>query len=72
MSNYISALPDYISISWTIQDVMRVVPEVNEDQARAILACSLYWHDPKVGITEDIIAYNAWMIFLQEEDEKQI
>jgi len=69
MSDYISTLPDSTSIIWTTQDVMRIVPDLNEDQARAVLSVVLYWHNPKKGVTEDIIADTAYQIFLKDNDE---
>ena len=54
--------PDVIQISWAIQDVQSV-RDLDDDQAREVLACLKDGHDAGIGISWDVIKTVADELF---------
>jgi hypothetical protein len=52
-----------IEISWHIDDVRAVRPNLTEAQAREVLAYAKHRHDADIGINWDILAIHADDLF---------
>ncbi len=59
-------LPDRITISWHISDVMELWPELTASEARAILRYVEKNHDANVGINYDVITSAADFVLSQD------
>ena len=53
-----SELPDTISITWCVDDVMSIDSSLTDEQAREVLQLALKRHDASQGITWDSIDEN--------------
>lgn len=58
---------DTISITWHIDDVLNVRPELTKDQARSVLRNLDHNHDANIGINWDVIACVARLMFPENE-----
>jgi hypothetical protein len=56
-------LPDYIEISWHIDDVAEIRPDLTADQSREVLQKALSRHDAGIGITWDVLEIHANDLF---------
>jgi len=56
-----------ISITWSVEDVEMVRPDLSRDQAIDVLHCLKNNHDADVGINWDVIGYTANYLFPKEE-----
>ncbi len=54
---------DSIEISWHIDDVKEVRPDLSEAQARDVLDQAKRRHDASIGITWDVLAIHADDLF---------
>ena len=50
-----NTLPDTISITWGIEDVLQQRPDLTDQQAREVLQCLDRNHDATIGINWDVI-----------------
>lgn len=51
-----AALPDFIAIKWSIEDVQEVRPDLTEAQCREVLARVRDRHDATIGVTWDVLS----------------
>ena len=58
-----SKLPDTIEISWHIDDVKEVRPDLTDAQAREVLQEAKRRHDATIGIDWDVLAFHADDLF---------
>jgi hypothetical protein len=59
---------DWISISWHIDDVLEVRPDLMKAQARKVLAAVDDGHDATIGVDWDVLRFHADNLF-PEPDE---
>jgi hypothetical protein len=64
-------LPDEISVTWHIMDVQEIRPDLTDDQARQVLQRADRCHDANVGISWEVLAYLAWLMFGDGPDEEE-
>ena len=57
---------DSISITWHIDDVAELRPDLTPDQCREVLAQTLRRHDADLGISWDILKIHADDLFPQK------
>jgi hypothetical protein len=57
---------DSISITWHIDDVAEVRPDLTAEQRREVLQQALDRHDAGIGITWDVLEIHADELFPQE------
>lgn len=55
-----------IEISWHIDDVLEVRPDLTNAQAREVLAQAKDRHDASIGINWDVLAIHADDLFPEE------
>jgi hypothetical protein len=58
---------DTIEISWHVDDVKEVRPDLTNDQAREVLAQAKHRHDASIGINWDVLAIHADDLFPREQ-----
>ncbi|MEL6113006.1 MAG: hypothetical protein AAFR20_09385 [Pseudomonadota bacterium] len=56
-------LPDTITISWHIKDVLEVRPDLTDEQARKVLHHAKDSHDANCGINWDTLEIAAHALF---------
>lgn len=56
-------LPDTITISWHIRDVLEIRPELTREQARKVLHHAKDHHDASYGINWDVLEAAAHACF---------
>jgi hypothetical protein len=56
-------LPDSIVVSWHIDDVAEVRPDLTKRQCREVLQQALTCHDAGIGITWEVLGIHADMLF---------
>ena len=59
-------LPDSISMSWHIDDVAEVRPDLTKAQCRKVLQQALTCHDAAIGINWEVLEVHADLLFPQE------
>ena len=64
-------LADEIAISWHIDDVKEIRPDLTDDQAREVLQQAKDRHDAGVGISWDVLAIHAEDLFPKESQEQE-
>lgn len=60
---------DTIALEWWIGDVQEVRPDLDDEQARAVLARVLSNHDATIGVTWDTLEIVAHELYPQAEPE---
>ena len=60
------SLPDKITITWHIDDVKEIRPDLTDDQAREVLHQAKNRHDAGIGITWEVLAIHADGLFAKE------
>ena len=58
-----SPMPDQIAVSWHIDDVREVRPDLTDDQCREVLAQAKHRHDAEIGINWDVLDAHADYLF---------
>jgi hypothetical protein len=58
---------DTMEISWHIDDVLAVRPNLTDAQAREVLAQAKHRHDASIGINWDVLAIHADDLFPREQ-----
>ena len=59
-------LPDSIAVSWHIDDVAEVRPDLTKRQCREVLQQALDRHDAGIGITWEVLDIHADDLFPKE------
>jgi hypothetical protein len=59
-------LPDKIAITWHIDDVKELRPDLTDDQAREVLQQAKDRHDAGIGITWEVLEIHADDLFPKE------
>ncbi len=67
MSKRTKRSADTIEISWHIDDVQEIRPDLTDAQAREVLDQAERRHDASIGITWDVLAIHADDLFPQEQ-----
>jgi len=57
---------DTIEISWHIDDVKELRPDLTDAQAREVLDHAKHQHDASIGINWDVLAVHADYLFPRE------
>lgn len=60
-------LPDTIEISWHIDDVKEVAPDLTDDECRQVLQLAKNKHDATIGINWDTL--QTWADYVRDERE---
>ena len=55
-----------ITITWNIEDVQSLDPNISDDQAIEVLELALDNHDANVGVNWDVLEF--WMSQVKKED----
>jgi hypothetical protein len=55
-----------ISVTWNIEDVQSLDPNISDDQAIEVLELALDNHDANTGINWDVLEF--WITQIKEED----
>lgn len=50
---------DQIAITWCVEDVKSIAPDLTHKQCQDVLQCVLYKHDATVGVNWDTLEYWA-------------
>lgn len=50
---------DTIEITWTVDDVLEVAPDLNMEQCRQVLARAIDLHDANIGINWEVLEWHA-------------
>ena len=58
-----AALPDFIAIKWSIEDVQEVRPSLTDAQRREVLARVRHCHDAAIGVTWNVLSMVADDLF---------
>ncbi|MFZ5746899.1 MAG: hypothetical protein ACOY45_04490 [Pseudomonadota bacterium] len=58
-----AAAADAISISWHVDDVLSVRPDLTREQARTVLAHALFHYDAEIGINWNVLSTIADALF---------
>ena len=61
-----TGLPDSIEISWCVDDVKEIRPDLTDDQCREVLQQAKDRHDSGIGITWDVLEIHADDLFPHE------
>ena len=69
MNNLQENPDDYITIKWHINDVQKVRPDLDDEQARMVLWSVKQHHDANIGVNWDALERHADFIFGKEEDK---
>ncbi len=64
-------LADEITISWHIDDVREIRPDLTAEQCREVLQQAERRHDASVGINWDVLAIHADDLFPKESDTQE-
>lgn len=59
-------LPDRLTITWHISDVMELRPELTASQARTVLRYVEKNHDANIGVNYEVISSAADFVLSQE------
>ena len=61
-------LADEIAVTWHIEDVKEIRPDLTDDQAREVLQQAEDRHDAGIGITWDVLEIHADDLFPKESE----
>jgi hypothetical protein len=64
-------LADEIAISWHIDDVREIRPDLTDEQCREVLQQAERRHDASVGINWDVLAIHAEDLFPKESEAQE-
>ena len=70
MSEIITLEDDEIAIVWSVEDVLVVRPDLDEDQAYEVLVAAKNNHDANIGINWDVLGHHADWLFPEKETEE--
>jgi hypothetical protein len=62
---------DEITISWHIDDVREIRPDLTDEQCREVLQQAEHRHDASVGINWDVLAIHADDLFPKESEAQK-
>jgi hypothetical protein len=63
-----SGLPNYIAITWSIEDVKEVASDLSDDECRQVLQLAKDKHDATIGINWDVLEELADIVRDEREE----
>lgn len=59
-----------IAVVWGVDDVQEVRPDLTDEQAWEVLTAARRYHDAEIGISWDVLACHADMMFPEPTEER--